>query len=241
MKLGRSGGRDRRAGGSGARGSSGSSRLFPWSRGGRRAAWRVVQLRKGLAAVAVALAVWVALQALSPEPPAREQAVVAAADLAAGHRLTPSDVTLAPIHPESTPRSRTSDPGTVVGQTLGQPVEAGEVLTAARLRPARGLAALPPGRRALHVPVVDAGAVGLVRPGDRVDVIAVSAGQTVGSDLLVLSVDAPSEGGSGLTGSGGDGPAGVVLAATEQDVTRIVPASAGGVADGGQIAVKSDK
>ncbi len=101
-----------------------------------------MQLRKGLAAVAVALAVWVALQALSPEPPAREQAVVAAADLAAGHRLTPSDVTLAPIHPESTPRSRTSDPGTVVGQTLGQPVEAGEVLTAARLRPARGLAAL---------------------------------------------------------------------------------------------------
>ena len=71
-----------------------------------------MQLRKGLAAVAVALAVWVALQALSPEPPAREQAVVAAADLAAGHRLTPSDVTLAPIHPESTPRSRTSDPGT---------------------------------------------------------------------------------------------------------------------------------
>ncbi len=80
-----------------------------------------------------------------------------------------------------------------------------------------------------------------MRPGDRVDVIAVSAGQTVGSDLLVLSVDAPSEGGSGLTGSGGDGPAGVVLAATEQDVTRIVPASAGGVADGVQIAVKSDK
>lgn len=194
-----------------------------------------------LAALALALAVWAGLGAVSPEPPAREQAVVAATDLAAGHQLSAQDVRLAPIHPGSTPRSRTSDPGALIGQTLGQPVEAGEILTAARLRPARGLAALPPGRRALHVPVVDPGAIALVRPGDRVDVVAVSAGQTVGSDLLVLSVDAATEGGSGLTGGSGGGPAGVVLAATEQDVARIVPASAGGVADGVQIAVKSEK
>ncbi|MDO5710319.1 MAG: Flp pilus assembly protein CpaB [Micrococcales bacterium] len=194
-----------------------------------------------MAAVAVGIAVWAALAALSPERSAGEQAVVAAGDLPAGHRLTAQDVRVAPVDPASAPRSRTTEPGSVVGQTLGQPVEAGEVFTAARLRPARGLAALPAGRRALHVPVLDAGAVGLVRPGDRVDVIAISAGQTVGSDLLVLSVDPEAESGSGLASGGRAGAGGVVLAATEQDVARIVPASAGGVADGVQLAVKSDK
>lgn len=209
--------------------------------GSRRVAWRLLQLRKILAAIAVAVAVWASLAALSPEQAPQESAVVAAGDLPAGHRLRLEDISLAPIDPAAAPRSRTSDTSVVVGQTLAHPVEAHEVVTTARLRPARGLATLPVGRRALHVPVVDAGAVSLVRPGDRVDVISISAGQTVGSDLLVLAVDPEPDGGSGLTDTGRSAAAGVVLAATEQDVSRIVPASAGGVADGVQLALRPDK
>ncbi len=211
------------------------------SRGSRRAAWRIAQLRRLLAALAVAGAVWAALTVLSPEQTPGEQAVVAAQDLPAGHRLRAEDVTLASVDPAAMPGSRTRDTATVVGQTLAHPIEAKEVLTAARLRPARALAALPAGRRALHVPIVDPGAVSLIRPGDRVDVISIGAGQTVGADLLVLAVDPESDETSGLTGTGRSGAAGVVLAATEQDVSRIVPASAGGVTDGVQLALKPDK
>lgn len=207
-------------------------------RGGRRGAWRRTQLRRGLAALLAGAAVWSAITAFAPAQPPSATAVAAAADLAAGHRLDADDLTLVPVDPATAPGSRLGDVAAAVGQTLAAPLERGEVLTAARLRPSSGLAQLPLGERALHVPVADRGSVALVRPGDRVDVVSVESGQTVGSGLLVVSIDTPGQ--SGGFGGGDDTPAGVVLAVPPGDVGRIVSAAVGGVAGGVQLAVRPD-
>lgn len=206
--------------------------------GGRRGAWRRTQLRRGLAALLAGAAVWSAITAFAPAQPPSATAVAAAGDLAAGHRLDADDLTLVPVDPATAPGSRLGEVAAAVGQTLAAPLERGEVVTAARLRPSSGLTQLPLGERALHVPVADRGALALVRPGDRVDVVSVESGQTVGSALLVVSIDAPGQA-SGF-GGGDDAPAGVVLAVPPGDVGRIVSAAVGGVAGGVQLAVRPD-
>lgn len=90
----------------------------------------------------------------------------------------------------------------------------------------------------MHVPVADRGALALVRPGDRVDVVSVATGQTVGAGLLVLSVDQAAAAAGGLSG-GGDSPTGLVLAVPPAEVSKIVPAAVGG--EGGvHLAVRPD-
>lgn len=215
-----------------------TTRRSAFLRGGRRGAWRRVQVRRVAAAGLVGAGVWAAVAAMSPPAPVREQAVAAAADLPAGHRIASTDLQLVAVDPQIAPESRLAQGEAAVGQVLAAPMERGELVTAARLRPASGLARLAAAERALHVPVADRGAIALVRPGDRVDVVEVATGKTVGARLLVLSIDQGGAAASGLSG-GEQTPAGVVLAVPPAAVQRIVPAAVGG--DGGvQLAVRPD-
>lgn len=208
-------------------------------RGGRRAVWRRVQARRVAAAALAGGAVWAAISAFAPQEPAREQAVVAATDLAAGHRLGADDLSVVPVDPQAAPASRLGEVSGAVGQVLAAPMERGELVTASRLRPSSALTQLPGGARALHVPVADPGTVALVRPGDRVDVVSAGSGEVVGGGMLVLSTD-PTAGQESALSADERGGAGLVLAVPPGDVGRIVAASVGGSTDGVQLALRSN-
>lgn len=203
---------------------------------GRRALWRRAQARRVVAALLLGAAVWAAITAFAPPEPEREQAVTLTRDLPAGHRLAADDLTSVPVEPRHAPASRLTDSAGAVGQVLAHSVERGEVLTAARLRPARELTGLALDERALHVPVSDRGSLALVRPGDRVDVVSAATGELVGTGLLVLSIDAANNNDDGESDA-----AGLVLAVPPVDVGRIVPAAVGSNADGVQVALRADR
>lgn len=202
---------------------------------GRRALWRRAQARRVYAALLLGAAVWAAITAFAPPEPEREQAVTVTRDLPAGHRLAADDLTSVPVEPRHAPASRLTDSAGAVEQVLAHSVERGEVLTAARLRPARELTGLSLDERALHVPVSDRGSLALVRPGDRVDVVSAATGELVGAGLLVLSIDAAND------DDGESDAAGLVLAVPPVDVGRIVPAAVGSNADGVQVALRADR
>ena len=127
--------------------------------------------RRPLAALAAGLAVLSGLQAAAPAPPATRAVLTAARDLPAGAVLDRSDLAYARFAPDSVPRGVVSGATGVLGRTTAGPVRAGEPLTDVRLV-AGSLLDGYPGAVASPVRIGDAGAVALLRVGDRIDVIA---------------------------------------------------------------------
>ncbi len=98
--------------------------------------------------------------------------VVAAADLPAGHTLTASDLTTAPVLASGAPAAAYTDPAAVVGQTLRVARLSGDVIAAEHL--GGQTLELQPDERAIGIEVTDsAGLAGLLKPGDLVGVTAV--------------------------------------------------------------------
>lgn len=177
--------------------------------------------RRLLAALLTAGAVAAGLHATAAEPPARVGVTVAARDLPSGTVLDANDVRRAEFAPGSVPAGLDDDPA---GRTLAAPLRAGEPVTDVRLvGPA--LTDGYPGLVALPVRLPDAGMAGLLRVGDRVDLISADPqggdAEVVATDVPVLSLpDTPAEtGASGLTGRL------VVIGAEPGDVARIADAS----------------
>ncbi|MDP9240797.1 MAG: flagellar biosynthesis protein FlgA, partial [Actinomycetota bacterium] len=104
-----------------------------------------------------------------------------------------------------------------IGRAPAGPVRAGEPLTDLRLLgPPLLRASGVPAAVAAPVRIADAGVVHLLRPGDRVDVIAAGEGaRVVASDVPVVAVPAPS-------GDGAAEGALVVLAASPAVAARLV-------------------
>lgn len=96
--------------------------------------------------------------------------LTAARDLPPGTTLTDDDLTSTSFAPGSVPSGVVSRPRAVGRRTVG-PVRAGEPLTDARLLDDRLLAAYP-GAVVAPVRIGDAAAVGVLRVGDRVDILA---------------------------------------------------------------------
>lgn len=130
----------------------------------------VLARRRLVAAVCAALAVASALQANAAPPPTRLQVLTAAHDLPPGSTLTDDDLTTTAFAPGSVPSGAVSRQR-ALGRTTVGPVRAGEPLTDARLLDDRLLAAYP-GAVVAPVRVGDAATVGLLRVGDRVDILA---------------------------------------------------------------------
>lgn len=101
--------------------------------------------------------------------------VVAARDLAPGVPLGADDVRSVAVPPSLAPAGAVSVRD-ALGRTLVSAARSGEPLTDARLTSA------DPGVSSVAVRLADAGVVGLLRPGSRVDV--------VGAESDVLAVDA---------------------------------------------------
>ncbi|MET0788545.1 MAG: SAF domain-containing protein [Cellulomonas sp.] len=182
----------------------------------------VLRRRRVLAAALTAVAVAAGLHSVTAPPPPRIDVLVAARDLPGGTVLGPGDLTSAPFAPGSVPDDLATS---TAGRTLAAPLRRGEPVTDVRLV-GPGLADGHPGLTAVPVRLPDAGMVGLLAAGDRIDLVAAdpegSGARVVAGGVPVLAVPgAPTDAASdGVTGR-----LVVVGAADQSEVTRIADAA----------------
>ncbi|CAA9406698.1 SAF domain-containing protein [uncultured Nocardioides sp.] len=163
---------------------------------------RVLAHRRLIAFVCAAAAVLVGVQATRPPAPPSDVVLVAARDLPSGTVLAAADLTEVAYAAGTAPTSLDPEPW---GRTLAAPLRRGEPVTDLRLV-APALADGYPGLAAYPVRIPDAGAVELLRVGDRIDVLAVdpeSAGATVlltAAPVLALPDAAESTTAEGVAG-----------------------------------------
>ena len=181
----------------------------------------VLARRRLLAALLTAVAVATGIHAAAAPPPAAVEVAVAARDLPAGAVLREDDLRTVGFAPGSVPAGVAAD---VAGRTLAAPLRAGEPVTDVRLvGPA--LTDGYPGLAAVPVRLPDAGLAGLLRVGDRIDLVAADPqggdARVVATDVPVLAIPdaAPEVGASGLTGRL------VVVGADPGEVPQIVDAA----------------
>ncbi len=155
----------------------------------------VARWRGVLAGLLAAAAVATALPALLPEPAPGADVLVAVRDLPAGTPLADGDVVPGRL-PEGVVPDGALRPGEpLVGRLLAGPVRRGEALTDVRLLGPGLLAGVDPGGRAslVAVPVrlADAASAALLRPGDRVDVLAAATSPDAPPSAAVVAAAAP--------------------------------------------------
>jgi Flp pilus assembly protein CpaB len=126
--------------------------------------------RRPLAALSAALAVAAGVAAARPPTPPSTPVLVAARDLDTGAVPGPGDLRTVRLPPGAVPDHALRRPEDTHGRTLAAGVRRGEPITDVRLvgPQLRG----SPGSVALPVRFADADAARLLRPGDRVDVLA---------------------------------------------------------------------
>ncbi len=151
--------------------------------------------------------------------------LVAARDLPAGRALTRSDLRLARWPRSVLPHAVLREPGAALGRAPAGPVRSGEPLTDLRLLGPPLLRTID-GPKAVAAPVriADPGVVRLLRPGDRVDVIATGSADSgdtrlVATDLQVVAIPVPSA--EGVAEGSAEGAL-VVLAAAPAVAARLV-------------------
>jgi Flp pilus assembly protein CpaB len=193
----------------------------------RAARWH----RRLLAAALLAGAMAFALHALAPPEPPTEPVVAAARDLPAGTRLTDTDLALARVDPSDVPDGALPRLALARGGTLASAARRGELLTDVRLVSTAAVDRLGPGLVGTPVRIADAESVGLLRPGDVVDVLAAGAtadgasggpARLAASAVRVVTVPRAADGAFGL--ATGDGAL-VVLATTAETAARIAGAA----------------
>jgi pilus assembly protein CpaB len=193
-------------------------------------------LRRAAAGVLLLLALFLALRPAptAGTPPVTVPVVVAAADLRPGTALTPADVRAASFPAALAPAGATRDPAALSGRVLAAGVRRGEPLTDVRLVGGGLTALLPAGQVAAAIRPADLAVTALVRPGDRVDVLAAAGdgaggppaadgARPVAEGALVLAVPSAPGGADGTPPAGGtdaDGagrPAGLLVLAVDRD------------------------
>lgn len=136
-------------------------------------------------------------------------ALVAIRDLTVGTRIQDSDITVRQVNPGSVPPGVLKAPDQAIGQVVASPVLEGQFLDARQVAPSRNARLLgsgldvPAGYRIIGLPIAPAAAVGgVLKPGDRVDVMAIPnpsktatlvdesapAPVMIGKDVLVIGL-----------------------------------------------------
>jgi len=180
---------------------------------GRAVSWH----RRKLAVLAAVGAVLTGIAAAAPEGPPTVAVVQATRQLAGGSVVAAADVEVARVPQAAVPDEALRDPGAVIGKTLLGPVPEGSVLTpyavVSETATRAGFVTAP-------LRLADAEVAALVRPGDRVDVLAAepeaAAAAVVARRVRVLTVPAPAED-SGL-GSTAGGEGALLLVEVPADV-----------------------
>lgn len=153
--------------------------------------WRTRRLLPLLLVGAVALAV---AHALAPPPPDSAQVLVLARDVAAGERLVAGDVRTARVPTALVPDGAVPGSEDAVGARAVVDLPRGMPVVEQVL--ATGRFAVEPPAGTVVVPLVLADATGLLRPGDRVDVLAAqddltgAAAEVLARAALVVDVEA---------------------------------------------------
>lgn len=150
---------------------------------------RWARLQRPLALILLtcgALLLWGRSTSATPTAPT----LVAARDVPAGQVLTADDVTVAAWPATVRPAAALAAPGDVVDRRVTSALTAGEPLTATRVVSPSSVAAAGEGLVAVLLPEDPLAAAGLVRPGDRVDVIGRTddLARTLVSGVAVLTV-----------------------------------------------------
>jgi Flp pilus assembly protein CpaB len=172
----------------------------------RRIRRAVLARRRLISAVCAALAVAVGFQAAAGPPPPETTVLTAAHDLPGGTVVRDSDLSTAAFTPDSVPAGVLSSATEAIGRTTAAPVRSGEAITDVRLVSGSMLAAYP-GLVAAPVRIGDAGAVDLLKVGDRIDLIAAdpqgaAEARVVASGVPVISIPRPRENSTATTQGG---------------------------------------
>ncbi len=153
--------------------------------------------RRWFAALFAALAVLAALNAFSSAETSGAPTVVAARSIPGGTKVVAEDLRIVRLPPAMVPAGAFSEPAAVIGHTVVIPVPARGVLTPASLLESDALVAA--GKVALPVRFAEASALPLLRVGSHIDVLGATANGSdygvVASDVRVVAIPAPSEGG----------------------------------------------
>lgn len=186
----------------------------------RTIGWHRRLLAAGLAAGAVAAA----LQAAKPEPGPTVPVVTAARDLSGGSTIVPDDVRTSDVPPALVPAAALASVDAAVGRVLAGPVRAGEPLTDVRMVGPDLLATWGDGLVATPVRIADPGVIGLIRPGDVVDLIAAPTSGTGETTIVASSVPVlvvPEQSDQGVLADG----ALLVIAATDTQAASLAQAA----------------
>jgi Flp pilus assembly protein CpaB len=170
-------------------------------------------------------------------------AVVANHDLTVGSRILDSDVAVRQVNPGSVGGNVLRSAEQAIGQTVSFPILEGQFVDARQVAPTKNASLLgsgldiPPGYRIIGVPIAPAAAVGgVLKPGDRVDVMAItnvarpinSIEQSIAAPLMIgkniLVIGTRTEQGTDVERSEhgvniGSRPASVLLAIPEAEET----------------------
>ncbi|MFI2487899.1 SAF domain-containing protein [Promicromonospora kroppenstedtii] len=186
----------------------------------RRVLWR---WRFALAAALLGLAAALAIHLLRPPPPPTVDVAVTARPVAAGTQLTREDISVRAVAADLAPPGALHTARALLGRAAVVGLPAGALLHTTLVSDDGVSAAAPHGTVVVPVRLADGAVAALLRPGDRVDLLA---GTTSGSEpsaeprylaraALVLPVPAgraPKESG-GLLGSVPEGEGSVTLVA----------------------------
>lgn len=182
-------------------------------------------LRRLAAAACLVAAALTLVRVLAPPAPPQATAVVAAADLPAGHLVQESDLTTW-SGPVGLPGPVIRHSADAVGRRLAAPLATGELVTSSHLVPRSVADGLPADLVAMHLLVADPFSLDLVTPGSRVTLHGLD-GVEMATSVRVLSLD-PAQSGAGLdfAASAPTGrPTGLVVALPRTWVPRLLTPS----------------
>lgn len=204
-------------------------------------ALRVLAWRARPLALSLALVVACALgaRAAAPPPPPTVPVVVAAADLRAGDVLVAGDLRTVRLPRSAAPAGAAGRADGLVGEELVVDLPRGFPVATTHLARSRFATSAPAGTVAVPVHLADAAVAALLRPGDRVDLVAGTLDgwpdddgpQVLAEAALVLEVlaDRADDDGPGLLGSGATTDADpLVVVAVGADEGHRIAAAAGG-------------
>ncbi|HEY8717340.1 SAF domain-containing protein [Pengzhenrongella sp.] len=139
--------------------------------------WRLLlwRVRFGVAAVLLGFAASLVVAELSPAPPPTRSVVVAAGDLAPGGELAAADLRVERMPTTLVPRGAHPRTGDVVGHSLVVGVTDGLPIVDGLLAEDRLASAGPPGTVVAPIRLADPAVAALLRPGDRVDLLAAAS------------------------------------------------------------------
>ncbi len=192
---------------------------------GRRARWRRSVLRRALAALCLATAVWLVVLELRPPPPPRLAVVSAVRGVEPGAVLTPADLALRAIVADAAPPGAITDVADAAGRRSASALAPGEVLTRTRLVPGSPVEGLPADRVALHVLLADPRTADVVRPGQRVLVFPGAGGPALARAATVLATDPVDA--EAVPGLGGETSRGILLALSGTEAERVLAGHGG--------------